>query len=278
MLDRDHAQQQRRPQREPGDQRRCARAEPEQARVPAGGRGERRVGGLDPGDGAGRRAVRGEVGGTVQGVDECRRQLGAGRGLPGAGGPAQRRRDDRHDEAPEHQAGGEHEPARDEQRRRERHGAGAGQQRRQRRRQATDEQVLGRVGVAHQPGDEVGGPEPADRLGAGESLVDPHPDVGEGPQRGVVGDQPLQVAGEAAGDAEGAGQHDRDRQRRDRRVRGRGGDEPGGEAEQAGPRRRRHGTGEHPQREPGAPRPGEGEHAAQWVPHDATPCEWRWSP
>ena len=67
-----------------------------------------------------------------------------------------------------------------------------------------DDQVLQRVDVLDDAGQQVAPPE-GGQPGRGqplEPLVDPHPEVGQQPEGGVVADQPLLVAEEAAGEPE----------------------------------------------------------------------------
>ena len=84
------------------------------------------------------------------------------------------------------------------------------------------------------PGEQVAAPEAGQPLRRQhlEPAPDGHPDVGQGPEHGVVGDQPLGVAEEPAPDAEGADGHDGDLEGQDRRHLRRPGDEPAADAQQ----------------------------------------------
>ncbi len=200
-------EQQHAPQGQPRDRRGQPGAQAGRRGRAAGEPGELGVRGPDPVQAGLDRAERVQLGRAVQQVGDRGAQFAAGgRGAPG--GAAGRRGDgQRHQHPGGQQARGEH-PGRGRQDQQHRGGrAGPDQRRGQRRRDAADEQVLGGVHVADQPGEQVAGPE-GGQPGRGQPLqpaVDGHPDVGEDPEGHVVGEQPLQVAQHTAADAERRG-------------------------------------------------------------------------
>ena len=264
-MHRGDAEQQRAPQRQPGDQRGGAGAQPEQRRVAAGHPGQLGVGVGDPGHGPVHRAVGEQVGRAVHGVDQRGRELRARRGRPAARATAREGGRDGHADPGEQQPRREQRAARREQRGGQRDHARPGDQRRRGRREAAHQEVLGRVGVADEPGDEVAGPEPADRFGVREPGVDAGPRVGEGAQRGVVRDQPLQVAGDPAQDAERARRDDGDAEQGERRLRRGHRDEPRRHREQPDAGRGGGGAGEHAEGEAPGAGPAQREHPQQRI-------------
>ena len=113
---------------------------------------------------------------------------------------------ERHGGAACQQPDGQQPGGRDEDEQARGHRAGADERRREWRGNAADEQVLHGVDVAHQPGQQVAGPE---RAQPGwrqplEAAVDRHPHVAEHAEGDVMRAEPLEVPEDAAADAEGA--------------------------------------------------------------------------
>ena len=259
------AEQQDAPQGQPRDRRGEAGAQAGCRGRAAGESGELGVGRPDPVQAGLDRAERVQLGGTVQQVGDRGAQFAAGgRGPPG-GAPGRRGHGQRHQHPGGQQAGREH-PGRGRQDQQHRGGrARPDQGGGQRRRDAADEQVLGGVHVADQPGEHVAGAEggQARRGQPFQLAVDRHPDVGEDPEGHVVGEQPLQVAQHAAADAERADEDHRDRDGHDVRVlRGAGQQEARGRQQgHAGPAAAR--AGQHGEQQLAAHRPREPEQAEQ---------------
>ncbi len=187
----------------------------------------------------------------------------------GAARRAARRADRGHGQRHQHpggqQAGREH-PGRGRQDQQHRGGrARPDQGGGQRRGDAADEQVLGGVHVADQPGEHVAGAEggQARRGQPFQLAVHRYPDVGQDPEGHVVGEQPLQVAQHAAADAERADQDHRDRDGHDVRVLGGAGQQEarGRQQGHAGPAAAR--AGQHGEQQLAAHRPREPEQAEQ---------------
>ena len=143
-------------------------------------------------------------------------------GGPPCRGPSGAQRDQRHRDAAGQQPGREQQARPPEQDRADQDRRGAGESGGDWWCEAANEQVLGRVDVADEPGQQVSGPEcgQAGRCQRLELAPDRDPGRGEHAERDVVGREPLAVAEDAASDAEPADRDHGDGQGSDVRVLG----------------------------------------------------------
>ncbi len=224
-----HRGHQRAPHGRSGAQRGQPGPEPGRGGRPPGDAGELGVVGLDPvqlrrggteGDQVGRGPKqRHHLGGEV----------GPGPGQECLGPPSGPRGHHRNGESRDEQRGQQHEGGRREQGGDQPHRDGGRGRGDRDRLQEAQRQVLHRVDVADQPGQQVP-PAEGRETGRRQRLqvpVDVHPDPSEAAERDVVGDQPLEVAEGGAAQRERAHRDDGQRQHQQRRLQGGGRDQPG---------------------------------------------------
>ncbi len=117
----------------------------------------------------------------------------------------------------------------------------------------------------HEAGEQIAAAErrQAERGEPLEPFVQPDPDLGQHPEGGVVADEPLGVAAQAAGEREELHADDRERDRGLLWALSGAGDQPGGRRDQPDRGGDRAGSEQRRKRQPGGGRPGDRERAQQ---------------
>ncbi len=141
-----------------------------------------------------------QLGGTFHQVDDVGGERAARCGLPGLLAPGQAAGEPRHRHRREHQRHEQHETRLGQEPPQRGHRRAAYQHRHGERLDDPQHDVLQRVDVVDDAGHEVAAAESGEprRRQCLEPRVDAHAEVGQHAQRGVVADQPLAVAQEAA--------------------------------------------------------------------------------
>ena len=175
----------------------------------------------EPPETIGGRVVGDELRQRIDQLDDAARDDGAFRGAAARGCTRETDDGQRDHHRAEGQHGGERKPGRRCQRNRNGNGAETDDDRGDRGRDHPHEQVLQCVDVRDEAAEQVAGPRPADvvrdqRLEPGE---EPHAHARQIAERGVVGDEPFEVAQSGAREREKANAHDHDRERKDVRPR-----------------------------------------------------------
>ena len=223
------------------------------------------------------RAAGDQVGGTPQQLAHLGGQLPLGLGGPPLSAATGDGGQPRDNGRAQHQGDQQDDSGRGQQPPGDQHRHPAGDHRCADRQDHPECEVLHRVDVGHQPGQQVTAPEAGHPLGREHLEPPPHddPHVGEHPEHGVVGEQPLGVPEEPAADAERTHGDDRDLEGEHRWHLGGAGDQPPAHREepdraQGGERAEQRRAGE---RSPYRPQRGQGPAQRRARANAAGPCE-----